>query len=127
GASEDGRLFFAMPLYEGDTLKERLARDTAISTSQIIAVARQIAAGLESAHAAGIVHRDLKPGNVMLLPDGGVKILDFGLAKARGQSLSVTGARFGTVSYMAPEQIRGQVVDSRADLWALGVMLYEML
>jgi serine/threonine-protein kinase len=86
-----------------------------------------MAAGLERAHAAGIVHRDLKPGNVMLLPDGTVKILDFGLAKARNQSLTESGMLLGTVSYMAPEQIRGETIDGRADLWALGVVLYEML
>jgi serine/threonine-protein kinase len=90
-------------------------------------IARQIAEGLQAAHAAGIVHRDLKPGNVMLLPDGTVRILDFGLAKARDQSLSEIGVRFGTVSYMSPEQIRAEDVDGRADLWALGVVLYEML
>ena len=127
GTSENGRLFFAMPLYEGETLKARLATDAVISVGKILTIARQIASGLESAHAAGIVHRDLKPGNVMLLPDGTVKILDFGLAKARDQSLSATSSRFGTVSYMAPEQIRGQAVDGRADLWALGVMLFEMI
>jgi len=90
-------------------------------------IARQIAEGLHAAHAAGIVHRDLKPGNVMLLPDGTVRILDFGLAKARDQSRSEAGIRFGTVSYMAPEQVRGVNVDARADLWALGIVLYEML
>ncbi|HMG96187.1 MAG TPA: protein kinase, partial [Gemmatimonadaceae bacterium] len=76
---------------------------------------------------AGVVHRDLKPGNVMLLPDGTVRILDFGLAKARDQSISETGAHFGTVSYMSPEQVRGDKADGRADLWALGVLMYEML
>ena len=127
GASDDGRLFLAMALYPGETLKARLARDGAMSVCEILEIAREVAEGLEAAHAAGVVHRDLKPGNVMLLPDGTVKILDFGLAKARDQSLSETGARFGTVSYMAPEQIRGGAVDGRADLWALGVVLYEML
>jgi TolB-like protein len=73
------------------------------------------------------VHRDLKPGNVMLVPDGPMKILDFGLAKARGESISDSSARLGTASYMAPEQVRKEAVDGRADLWALGVVLYEML
>ena len=127
GTSEDGRLFLAMAFYEGVTLKSRLARVGSIPAGEALAIARQVAEGLRGAHAAGTVHRDLKPGNVMLLPDGNVKILDFGLAKARDQSLSETGARFGTVSYMSPEQIRGQAVDGRADLWALGVILYEML
>ncbi len=127
GTSDDGRLFLAMTLYRGETLKSRLALNGPLPVSQALDIARQVAQGLEGAHAAGIVHRDLKPANVMLLPDGTVKILDFGLAKVRDQSLSETGARFGTVSYMAPEQIRGEKVDVRADLWALGVVLYEMI
>jgi hypothetical protein len=127
GTSDDGRFFIAMPLYRGETLKARMARDGAIPVGEILEIARQVTQGLQCAHEAGIVHRDLKPGNVMLLPDGTVKILDFGLAKARDQSVSETGARFGTVSYMSPEQIRGVAVDGRADLWAIGVVLYEML
>lgn len=127
GTSDDGWLFLAMPLYQGETLKARIAREGVLPLSQALPITRQIAQGLSYAHAAGIVHRDLKPGNVMLLPDGTVKVLDFGLAKARDQSISETGARFGTVSYMAPEQILGETVDGRTDLWALGVVLYEML
>jgi eukaryotic-like serine/threonine-protein kinase len=127
GAMDDGRLFLAMPLYPGDTLKTRLARDGRLLVGEALEIARQVAEGLKAAHASGIVHRDLKPANLMLLPDAGVKILDFGLAKARDQSLTQTGARIGTVSYMSPEQIRGDAVDGRADLWALGVVLYEML
>ncbi|MFN2564452.1 MAG: protein kinase, partial [Gemmatimonadaceae bacterium] len=127
GTSDDGRLFLAMALYPGETLRARLTRDGSMPVREILEIARQIAEGLQAAHAAGIVHRDLKPGNIMLLPNGSVRILDFGLAKARDQTLSETGARFGTVSYMSPEQIRGEKVDGRADLWALGVVLYEML
>jgi serine/threonine-protein kinase len=127
GTTDDGWLFLAMALYEGETLRARLTREGPMLLSDVMAIARQIAEGLQAAHAAGVVHRDLKPGNIMLLPDGTVRILDFGLAKARDQSLSETGSRFGTVSYMSPEQIRGEKVDGRADLWALGVVLYEML
>jgi eukaryotic-like serine/threonine-protein kinase len=127
GTSDDGWLFLAMALYEGETLRARLTRDGPIPVHEALEIARQIAEGLQAAHAAGIVHRDLKPGNLMLLPDGTARILDFGLAKARDQTLSETGARFGTVSYMSPEQVRGEKVDGRADLWALGVVLYEML
>lgn len=127
GTSDDGRFFLAMALYPGETLKARMTRDGPMPVSEVLEITRQTTQGLQFAHGAGIVHRDLKPGNVMLLPDGTVKILDFGLAKARDQSLSETGARFGTVSYMSPEQIRGEVADGRADLWALGVVLYEML
>ena len=95
--------------------------------SDYYSIGRQVAKGLQAEHAAGIVHRDLKPGNVMLLPDGTLRSLDFGVAKARDQSMSETGAHFGTVSYMSPEQVRGEKVDGRSDLWALGVVLYEML
>src|SRR5258706_5210048 len=127
GTTERGWLFLAMPLYEGETLRARLKRDGSLPVSECLEIARQIAEGLQAAHAAGIVHRDLKPGNVMLLPDGTVRILDFGLAKARDHSRSEAGVRFGTVSYMSPEQVRGGNVDARADLWALGIVLYEML
>jgi serine/threonine protein kinase/Tol biopolymer transport system component len=127
GTSDEGWLFLAMALYQGETLRARLTRDGSILVREALEIARQIAEGLQAAHAAGIVHRDLKPGNVMLLPDGTVRILDFGLAKARDQSLSEAGVRFGTVSYMSPEQIRGGNVDGRSDLWAHGVVLYEML
>ena len=127
GTSDEGWLFLAMALYHGETLRARLTRDGPILVRESLEIARQIAEGLQAAHAAGIVHRDLKPGNVMLLPDGTVRILDFGLAKARDQSRSEAGIRFGTVSYMAPEQVRGVNVDARADLWALGIVLYEMV
>ena len=127
GISEDGWMFLAMPLYAGETLRDRLEREGALSAPATVTIGRQIAAGLQAAHAAGIVHRDLKPGNVMLLPDDSVRILDFGLAKVRDQSVTDSGAILGTTSYMAPEQIRGDPVDARADLWALGVVLYQML
>src|SRR5262249_2215777 len=127
GETEDGRLFLAMALYPGETLKARLERDRPLPVQTVLDIARQVAHGLRCAHSAGIVHRDLKPGNVMLLPDGTVKILDFGLARARDHSLSTTSVRLGTVPYMSPEQIRGANLDGRADLWALGVVLYEML
>ena len=125
GESEEG-VFLAMPLYPGETLKERLTRGR-LSIEDTLDIAEQIAAGLTYAHSAGVIHRDLKPGNVMLLPEGTVKILDFGLAKVGDISKTKSGVTLGTVSYMAPEQIRGGKVDARADLWSLGVLLYEML
>jgi len=127
GETSDGDLFYTMPLYEGETLKARLAREGTLPLAQAVDVAAQLARGVGAAHQAGIVHRDLKPANVMLLPDGAVKILDFGLAKASEVSLTVSWAMLGTVSYMAPEQVRGHEVDRRADLWALGVVLFEMV
>lgn len=126
GESEHG-VYLAMPFYAGETLKQRLARSGAMPLQDALAIARQLAAGIGAAHAAGIVHRDLKPANVMVLPGDRVKILDFGLAKVRDVSLTRTNVTLGTVGYVAPEQVRGAAVDGRADLWAIGVMLYEML
>jgi protein kinase-like protein len=124
--SEHG-VFLAMPLYPGETLKDRIAREGALPPDDALAIVQQVATGLASAHAAGIVHRDLKPGNVMLLPDGTVKVLDFGLAKIRDISLTGSQRTLGTIGYVAPEQIRGGRVDGRTDLWSVGVLLYEML
>ncbi len=127
GESEEGLPFLAMPLYPGETLKARLAREGPLPVGEAVEIAGKVALGLAAAHDAGVVHRDVKPGNVMLLPNGAVKVLDFGLAKV--QDLTLTGSRMqlGTVMYMAPEQIHGAAVDERTDLWALGVVLYEMI
>ena len=127
GETADGHLFLAMPLYDGETLKSVLARDGPIPIPRVLAIARQVADGLGCAHAAGIVHRDLKPANLMILPNGQVKILDFGLAKVRDHAQTAPLARLGTAAYMAPEHVRGEVLDGRADLWALGVVMYEMI
>ncbi|HVF38666.1 MAG TPA: protein kinase [Gemmatimonadaceae bacterium] len=128
GETEDGHLLFiAMPLYHGETLRSRLERETRLPIDEALGIARQIALGLNAAHKAGIIHRDLKPANVMLLEDGTVKILDFGLAKVSDLALTTSNLRVGTASYMAPEQIEGGALDRRADLWALGVVLYEMI
>ena len=127
GESADGRLFLAMPCYQGETLRSRLARGP-LGLEEALGIAKQIARGLAKAHRLGIVHRDIKPENLMLTTEGVVKILDFGIAKLSGSSdLTGTEHRIGTPSYMAPEQSRKGTVDSRADLWALGVVLYEML
>jgi CheY-like chemotaxis protein len=127
GETADGTPFLAMALYRGETLKARLTGEPRLSIAAALEIARRIVAGLAAAHQAGVVHRDLKPGNIMLLPEGGVKILDFGLAKVRDQNVTGSGRVLGTAAYMAPEQIRGGPVDGRADLWALGVLMYEML
>ena len=127
GETADGLPFLAMALYRGETLKARLTGEPRLTIAAALEIVRQIVAGLAAAHQAGVVHRDLKPGNVMLLPEGGVKILDFGLAKVRDQSVTGSGRMLGTAAYMAPEQIRGDPVDGRADLWALGVLTYEVL
>ena len=127
GETEDGHLFIAMPLYAGETLRRRLAREGALAPAHAVAIARQIAQGLTAAHHAGVIHRDLKPANVMVLQDGTIKILDFGLAKASDLALTTSHALLGTALYMAPEQIQGGPIDARTDMWALGVVLYEML
>ena len=126
------RHFIAMAWYDGETLAERLGRGSA-PIDEAVGVLIQIADGLTRAHAAGIVHRDLKPGNVILTRDGIAKILDFGLAAysspeaATEVRLTAAGSTMGTVAYMAPEQANGSRLDARADIWALGVMAYEML
>jgi serine/threonine protein kinase/tetratricopeptide (TPR) repeat protein len=125
--TEDGRLYIVMPIYDGNTLKYRID-DGDLSQEQAVDIAQQIAEGLAAAHKKGIVHRDIKPANIMLTDDGRVIILDFGLAKlAGGLDLTKTGSTVGTAFYMSPEQVRGEKVDRRADLWSLGVVFFQLL
>ncbi|MEO7144528.1 MAG: serine/threonine-protein kinase, partial [Bryobacteraceae bacterium] len=133
--------YLVMELIEGPTLAERITAGP-VPLAEALAIARQITEALEAAHEKGIVHRDLKPANVKLTAEGQVKVLDFGLAKAfeteapgGDPSVSPTvtmnstraGVILGTAQYMSPEQARGAVADKRADIWAFGVVLYEML
>jgi serine/threonine-protein kinase len=123
----EGQIFLAMACYEGETLKERIARGP-LPLQEALDISRQVAQGLGKAHEGDIVHRDIKPANIFLTTDGLVKILDFGLAKLAGQTLlTKTGTTLGTAGYMSPEQARGDTSDLRADLWCLGVVLYEMV
>ncbi len=125
--TEDGRPFIAMAYYRGETLEERLSRGP-LAAAEALRIAAGVLAGLAAAHAKGIVHRDIKPANLMLTPEGRVKILDFGVAKlASATGLTKTGATVGTVAYTSPEQLEGEPVDARSDLWSVGVVLYEML
>ncbi len=126
GETDDGQLFIAMSYYEGETLEARLRRG-ALSPDEAIALTVQAAQGLAKAHERGVVHRDIKPANLMVNTDGVLKILDFGIAKVPGVQLSAPGQRLGTVAYMSPEQVRGEPLDGRTDVWSLGVVLYEML
>lgn len=136
GRLPDGSLYLVLEFVQGRSLRQLLEEEGRLPIPRAVAIAGQIAEALAAAHAAEIVHRDLKPGNVMLLARESnaefVKVLDFGLARVVGQpsggeALTRTGAVFGTPEYMAPEQARGEVVDHRADLYALGVILYELL
>src|SRR5262245_56282761 len=139
----DGAQALVMELVEGETLADRIARGP-IPVDEALPIAKQLAEALEAAHERSIIHRDLKPANIKLRPDGMVKVLDFGLAKAMepdgatpdvSQSPTITspgmmtgvGVLLGTAGYMSPEQARGHAVDRAADIWAFGCVLYEML
>ena len=123
----DGQVFIAMEHIEGESLRDRIERGP-MRIAEVIATSLDVGQGLAAAHAQGIVHRDIKPGNVMLTSDGRAKVLDFGLALAPERTrLTMEGRTTGTVSYMSPEQSRGEVIDHRTDIWSLGVMIYEML
>src|SRR5262249_11256765 len=130
---EDGFDFIVMEWVAGETLAERVAARRALPLTEALGIAGNIASALDAANAQGIIHRDLKPANVKITPDGLVKVLDFGLVKVR-QDLEASsggktreGTALGTAAYMSPEQARGKAVDRRADGWAFGCVLYELL
>jgi len=123
----DGSTFIVMPCLDGETLRERMEKGP-LSVDEALEIAIQIASGLKEAHEHSIVHRDIKPENIFLCKSGQVKIMDFGLAKTiESKGLTVPGLILGTVAYMSPEQAQGLEIDHRADLWSLGVILYECL
>jgi eukaryotic-like serine/threonine-protein kinase len=127
GETDDGHLFLSLAFYDGETLKQKIERGP-LRIEAALDYACQIAAGLARAHAQGIVHRDVKPANVLISLQEQVKIVDFGLAKLASQTrLTQAGFALGTSGYMSPEQFRGDEVDHRTDIWALGVVLYEMV
>jgi Tol biopolymer transport system component len=138
----NGTSYLVMELVSGETLADRVKREGAVPIEEALKTGVQIAEALEAAHEKGIIHRDLKPANVKLMPDGKVKVLDFGLAKAfagdvadnnpsQSPTLSAVatmqGVLLGTAAYMSPEQARGKAVDKRTDIWAFGCVLYELL
>jgi TolB-like protein/predicted Ser/Thr protein kinase len=133
----DGRRFIVMELVDGTSLRERIGTGS-IPAAEAIELGAQIALALQAAHAAGVVHRDLKPDNVLVTPDGRVKVVDFGIAKVIGPpeeadsaptvfERTQTGVLVGTAPYMSPEQVRGERLDARVDIWALGCLLFELL
>jgi len=125
--TEDGQLFIAMAYYEGETLDKKI-EEKPLSIEETIDIAIQIAQGLAKAHEKEVVHRDIKPANIMVTKEEVVKVLDFGLAKFSTQTkLTKQSTTLGTVSYMSPEQVKGEEVDHRTDIWSVGVIFYEML
>src|SRR6266849_5837820 len=138
----NGTHYLVMELVPGETLRERVAREGAVPVEEALGIARQIAEALEAAHEKSVIHRDLKPANVKVTPEGKMKVLDFGLAKACAgeesgsdpsnsptlrQAATLQGVILGTAAYMSPEQARGKAVDKRTDIWAFGCVLYELL
>jgi len=127
GETEEGQMFIVMACYEGESLKDKIDRGP-LPIDEVIHIVIQIAEGLRKAHSKNIIHRDIKPANILITEDEQIKIVDFGLAKLAGRTmLTKEGTTLGTVAYMSPEQTQGTDVDHRADIWALGVVLYEIL
>lgn len=127
GEDADGRRFLAMPLYQGRSLRD-LIDEGPVAVDRVVDIATQVARGLAAAHARGISHRDIKPGNLFVTDDGTVKILDFGLARTVDQeTITAPGTTVGTAAYMSPEQVQGERLDGRTDIWSLGVVLHEMV
>jgi hypothetical protein len=128
GTDADGTQFIVMQLVEGDTLATLLRERGHLETDDAVRIALGVASALEAAHRRGLVHRDVKPGNILLTDDGDVKVTDFGIARAVSEaSMTVTGTTLGSVHYFSPEQARGDEVTGASDVYALGIVLYEML
>ena len=126
-SDEGGQTFLAMEFIEGEGLDAKIDRGP-LSLKDALGLARQVADGLAAAHAKGVVHRNIKPGNLLVTPEGRLKILDFGLALlTEGSKLTKLDTTVGTVAYMSPEQAQGMEVDYRTDIWALGCVTYEMV
>jgi hypothetical protein len=126
--SDDGTHYIVTELVEGETLADLQQREGALPPERVVEIARQVCHALEAAHEKGVVHRDVKPGNVMITPQGRVKVVDFGIARAAGaESVTRTGLVMGSASYLSPEQARGEPGDERSDIYSLGCVLYQML
>ncbi len=128
GSDEDGTQFIVMQLVDGEDLSALLRERTVLGADDAVRVALGVASALEAAHRRGIVHRDVKPGNILITDEGDVKVTDFGIARAVSEaSMTVTGTTLGSVHYFSPEQARGDEVTGRSDVYALGIVLFEML
>ncbi|MCH7962342.1 MAG: protein kinase [Bacteroidetes bacterium] len=125
--TDEGQMFISMAYYDGMILKKKIEKSI-IPLTEVIDIAIQIASGLIKAHQRGIIHRDIKPANIVVTEEGLVKILDFGIAKLIGESRSTQdNLQIGTIAHISPEQIRGERLDHRTDIWSLGVVIYEMI
>ena len=126
--SENGTHFIVMEYVDGRTLKDVIRAEAPLYPGRAAEITADVCSALAAAHARGLVHRDVKPANIMLMPDGRVKLMDLGIARAAaGETLTQTAAMLGTAQYLSPEQAQGQAVDFRSDLYSLGCCLYEML
>jgi eukaryotic-like serine/threonine-protein kinase len=126
--TEDGTHFIVMEFVDGRTLKEVIRAEGPLYPERAAEICADVCSALVAAHARGLIHRDIKPGNVMLTPEGKVKVMDFGIARATtSETITQTAAVIGTAQYISPEQAQGQTVDYRSDLYSLGCCLYEML
>ena len=124
---EDGTPYIVMEFLRGLDLAHRIREEPPLTLEQKLEIMAELCTGLHFAHEQGVVHRDVKPANVWLLPDGTVKLLDFGIAKVASSTVTRQGSVFGSASYMAPEQVSGGMVDARSDIFSIGVVLYELL
>jgi serine/threonine-protein kinase len=124
---EQGKIYMAMELLEGQDLKDMIGRHTPMSLDQKVSLKEQICDGLAFAHTKEVIHRDLKPANIHVQPNGQIKIMDFGLAKLSSSDMTRAGVIMGTPNYMSPEQVRGEKADSRSDVFSLGAVFYELL
>ena len=126
-SESEGSPFIAMEYLDGESLEQVIARRLPLPVAQKLGYIVQACRAFDYAHRRGVVHRDIKPGNIMITTDGAVKVVDFGIARIMDTSKTQTGSLLGTLSYMSPEQLRGQPADERCDIWSLGAVLYECL
>ncbi len=124
---DEGMPFIAMEYVRGETFTDLMGLRPPLTVARKLQLVEEVCSGLAHAHEAGIIHRDIKPANLIVGSEGIVKILDFGIAKLISSGLTIPGMILGTLNYMAPEQIRGEPIDARADIFALGAVLYELL